>query len=159
MPLLELVCAIAGAPQLAVAELEKSPNPPVVLGYVGLEVAVVVCAGFGAGLESKKLPPLRAEGRRGAEVVGAGTERCWVGGLAREEKLEELVPWTVGAPPKLSPVNASFMPPKLEVDGDVVLACGCGAAAAGAALAYRDRMDCFRSCRGGPLEVGPAAAL
>ena len=123
---------------------------------------MVVCAGFGAGLESKKLPPLSAEGRRGADVVGAGTDRCWGGGLARDEKPDELVPWTVGAPPKLRPVNASFIPPNPEldcVDGDVALACGGGAAAAGAALAYSDRMDCFRSGREGPLDVGPAAAL
>jgi len=118
MPLVELVCAGAGAPQLGLAALAKSPKPLDALAYAGRDVAVVVCAGFGTGFVSKKLPPLSAELCCGF-IAALGANRCCCcccrrGGLARFEKTAGFA--IGGPPPKLSPLNASFMDPKFEDD-------------------------------------------
>jgi len=90
IPLLELVCAGAGAPQPGLAALAKSPKPLDALAYAGRDVAVVVCAGFGAGFKSKKLPPPSIE-LFCEFIVVLEIGRCWYcgccgGGLARLEK-------------------------------------------------------------------------
>lgn len=115
MPLVELVCAGADAPQPGLAALAKSPKPLEALAYAGRDVAVVVCAGFGTGFVSKKLPPLNAEVCCGF-IAALGADRCCCcccgGGLARFEKAAGLA--IGGPPPKLSPLNASFIDPKFE---------------------------------------------
>ena len=117
-PLCELVCGAAEVPQPGLAALAKSPKPLVALVNAGRDVAFVVCTDFGAGFESKKFPPPNTELCCPLAVVLA-IDRCCCccccccgGGLARFEKTAAFA--TGGAPPKLSPLNASFMDPKFE---------------------------------------------
>lgn len=95
--------ADTGAGAGADVKSPKSPKPLDMRAACGLAAGAAGCFG-GAGLVSKKLPPLRELVRAVGEVRfenGAGFDGCC---------------WAVGEGPKLNPPKASAMPPNEDVE-------------------------------------------